>query len=370
MNINRHNYEEYFILYMDNELGIDERRMVEAFVSQHPDLKEELDLLLQYKLTPDTEIFFPGKEELIKVNGETPISITNYEEWLVLYIDNELNADKQKELEKFVAANPSIEKELAQLQRSKLQPEQIRFADKGSLYRKEEKVRVLPIRWWRIAASAVLLIGIGITVAIVVNNKPPVQESIVRGDEKKTNPENPVITPVHKEDAPVKEIAVADNQKQDITPVVKQNNKNTVVKSNTAVNKNKIPANIPSPVKKEEPVVVDINNKPSNNLPPPLNNPNINKNKETNDAVVKMNSRNEPINKKESLTIPPVTNTPAETSPINNPDVSFASLEEGGKNKKNRGFLRKLARTFEKRTNMTATDDDRLLVGGLSFKLK
>jgi hypothetical protein len=69
MNINRHNYEEFFILYMDNELGSDDRRMVEAFVLQHPDLKEELDLFFQYKLTPDTGISFPGKEELIKVNG-------------------------------------------------------------------------------------------------------------------------------------------------------------------------------------------------------------------------------------------------------------------------------------------------------------
>ena len=55
MNINHHNYEEYFILYMDNELGSDARRMVEAFVQQHPELKGELDLLLQYKLVPDTE---------------------------------------------------------------------------------------------------------------------------------------------------------------------------------------------------------------------------------------------------------------------------------------------------------------------------
>ena len=44
MNINYHNYEECFILYMDNELSGDERRMVEAFVQQHPELKEELDL--------------------------------------------------------------------------------------------------------------------------------------------------------------------------------------------------------------------------------------------------------------------------------------------------------------------------------------
>lgn len=370
MNINRHNYEEYFILYMDNELGSDDRCMVEAFVLQHPDLKEELDLLLQYKLSPDSEILFPGKEDLIKVNGETPISITNYEEWLVLYIDKELNADQRKAVERFMADKPSVQEELALLKRSKLQPEQIVFAGKESLYRKEEKVRPLPVRWWRIAAAAVLLLGIGITTVVIVNKKSSGGEAIVKGTgtEKKTNI-NPVITPVKKENEPVNENAVAHNVNQVFTPAVKQDNKNTVVKNNKTVVKDNIPVNIPSPVKKEEPVVAD-NNKPSNNLPQPLNNPNIIKNNAPKDAVANINPSKEIIIPKESLTTPPVTIPHDETSPPKNPDVSFASLEEGGNNKKNRGFLRKLTRTFEKRTNMTATDDDRLLVGGLAFKLK
>jgi hypothetical protein len=37
MNINRHNYEEFFILYMDNELGSEDRRLVEEFVQKHPE---------------------------------------------------------------------------------------------------------------------------------------------------------------------------------------------------------------------------------------------------------------------------------------------------------------------------------------------
>ena len=111
MTINCHNYEEYFTLYLDNELNSDDRRMVEAFTQQHPDLKEELDLLTQYKLTPDTSIVFPGKEELMKVNDDTPVTFSNYEEWLVLYIDNELNPGQKDSVEQFIKANPSVKEE-------------------------------------------------------------------------------------------------------------------------------------------------------------------------------------------------------------------------------------------------------------------
>jgi hypothetical protein len=143
-------------------------------------------------------------------------------------------------------------------------------------------------------------------------------------------------------------------------------NNNSVVKD-----KDKLSANIPSPVKKEEQVVVHNDyNKPTNNLPLPINHPNIIKNDAAKTDIVDVNIPKETNNAQESLTTPPVTNPIAKTSPTKNPDVIFASLEEGGKNKKNRGFFRKIARTFEKRTNMTATDDDKLLVGGLAFKLK
>jgi hypothetical protein len=45
--------------------------------------------------------------------------------------------------------------------------------------------------------------------------------------------------------------------------------------------------------------------------------------------------------------------------------------QPNGKKNKLRGFFRKVTRTFEKRTNIKATDDDddRLLIAGLAIKL-
>ena len=87
MNITRNNYEEFFILYLDNELCSDDRSEVESFVRENPDLKNEFDLLLQTRMTPDHDLMFDGKQQLLKTASPAPISETNFEEWLLLYID-------------------------------------------------------------------------------------------------------------------------------------------------------------------------------------------------------------------------------------------------------------------------------------------
>jgi oligopeptide/dipeptide ABC transporter ATP-binding protein len=44
MIINRHNYEECFILYWDNELSASQKQVVENFVNENQDLQEEFGL--------------------------------------------------------------------------------------------------------------------------------------------------------------------------------------------------------------------------------------------------------------------------------------------------------------------------------------
>ncbi len=399
MNINRHNYEEYFILYMDNELSSDERRMVETFVQQHPDLKEELDLLLHYKLEPDISVVFNGKEELMKVNGETPISLSNYEEWLVLYTDNELTPAQRISVEQFAAMNPAVKDELDLMMKAKLQPEEIVFPYKESLYRKEEKVRAIPFHWLRlqqafggrrrIAAAAILVIALGISSIVIINNNKksfvmgggnivktnPGQEkkitNPVTNDQQSTNISNPVIAE-KVVDKPSNKTAVtnpANNKIDQRSTDIKQPGKDLAKENKNPVdNKN---ATVTNPVndKKEQLIIVNNNNdKPTNNLPEPLDNPNLKKPNKDDAAGFALNDKNskEIIKESSGVTIEP---TPPSGIKENDAIVT-ASLEEGSENKKSRGLFRKIARTFDKRTNMSNPDDNRLLVGGLSFKLK
>lgn len=388
MNINRHNYEEYFILYLDNELSSDQRRGVEEFARLHPDLQEELELLRQTKFTPDEQVIFSQKEELLFSGDPSFITISNYEEWLVAYIDNELAPEQRTAVEIFAGQHINVQKELELFQQTRLQPEAILFPDKESLYRKEEKIR--PIVWWRIAAAAVLFIGIGTTAVVLLNNKNGNETTgtgtVATTNETKqaTRPADNTAIPVEKNSSAATELA--DNNSNIIAPnTTEQSNPNNKVpvpqkvQPYIANEKTVVPDN--SSVNKKEPEVFAVikEDKPTNNLPQPLYNPNVN-NKPDNSVDVNIASVDTKEAQQQNANKSSVTTTPADTyitktDATANPEVpptepEFASNNNGKKGKL-RGFLRKVTRTFEKRTNISATDDEeRLLVGGLAIKLK
>ena len=154
MIINRHNYEEFFLLYVDNELDADGRVAVETFASQNPDLARELELLQQATLTDD-DITFRQKDLLYK--DHTCISIDNYQEYFLLFTDCELSEQQAGEVENFVLKHPELQNEFTLLRRTRLAPEVIAFAGKQKLYRKEKKVRrIIPVAFIRMGAAAAI----------------------------------------------------------------------------------------------------------------------------------------------------------------------------------------------------------------------
>ena len=117
MIINRHNYEEHFILYWDNELSVSQKQAVENFVKENADLQEEFKLLGETRFTPDNNIQIEEKEFFL---NNSFINITNYEEQLLNYIDDEITAGQRKEIEKIASRYPVVQQELMLLQKTKL----------------------------------------------------------------------------------------------------------------------------------------------------------------------------------------------------------------------------------------------------------
>jgi hypothetical protein len=165
--INRQNYEEFFLLHADGELSDAEMQSVNNFIEQNPDLKEELDILLQSKLKADEHLIFEDKTLLYK--SESSIHLGNYEEQFLLLIDDELSEASKKDAARFIQQNPQLQSNFNTLLSVKLPEEKIVFIDKQSLYKKEEK-RVVGMRWSKLAVAAVL-IGIAVIIWAIIPSK-------------------------------------------------------------------------------------------------------------------------------------------------------------------------------------------------------
>ena len=161
--ITRNNYEEYFLLYVDNELSAAERNAVEEFVQQNTDLANELSMIQGSVIKPESHIFFNNKESLFKnIETSSIINLNNYEEYFLLCIDNELDAATKKQVEEFVKQNPSLQNEWNILQKTKIEADHsIVFEGKESLYKKEERRRVVPFAWIASAAAVAVLLVTG-----------------------------------------------------------------------------------------------------------------------------------------------------------------------------------------------------------------
>lgn len=363
---------------MDNELSSEDRCEVELFVKENPDLQEELSLLMQTRLVPDSSFVFDGKEQLLKTPGAISIDTTNYEEWLLSYTDNELSAEQKIAVEKFIINHPSAKAELEFLQTTKLQPDPaIVFANKEILYRREEKVRVIGIRWRKIAVAAALLLAVSTVALLVLNNKKDNEGEIASGKivQKKTIQEIPVVKQPDNETVLINP-EVADNTTGKTEKETIEINNPIARKEKRVEQKEKAIPYLPVEVKQNDAIIAGTKEKKNmNGLPQPVHNPNMNRVAEDN-PIAKIDPVKEPLtNLKETNNIPSV--TPDNTQPLDHVITAASKVsvdpvdeERPGRKNKLRGFFRKVTRTFEKTTNIKATDDeDRLLLGGLAIKL-
>ena len=254
MNINRNNYEEFFLLYIDNELSAAERNAVELFVQENEDLKEELNMLQQTVYKADAVVF--DKTSLLKEE------MTALQQNLLLYIDDELSAADKFSFEKLLNADSASTKELTLLQQTKLQPDTtIVFANKKLLYKKDRaKVIILP--WRKIAAAAILLgFGTWATVKFINTNKKTGENVVTNTNKKSTSPTQNTLPAV----------APPQQKTTDESNVTAVNTANTSPTKEPAQNNNQVYKTNPPLQKKEDIIVANENNKkPNNNLPQPV----------------------------------------------------------------------------------------------------
>ncbi len=262
MNINRNNYEEYFLLYADNELTKAERKMVEVFVNENPDLKEEFCMLKLTINVPDEDLKLGDKSFLYK--SENALNKNNYEEFFVLYHDKELSQKEKNDIENFVTQQAELKTEFELIGKAKLTPDtEVIYPDKSGLYRKEKRGKVISISFWRYAVAAVLL-GFGLWISVPYftkhNETAPQTEQV--NPLKKTEPTAKIIPKkAEGETNPVASSTVKEEKNAIHVPVKKRASQVEKQTQNASIAQNEIKTTSPSLTKsiqalKKEPVEV------------------------------------------------------------------------------------------------------------------
>ncbi|MCD4833585.1 MAG: hypothetical protein K8R31_07300 [Bacteroidales bacterium] len=192
IDINRNNYEEYFLDFQDGELSPSDENLLMLFLNENPDLKSEIELFEANKIPVDST-FFENKMELKKPGILSGVTINNFDELCIARMEGDLKRRETIEFDKFIAGNKKKKKEYYLYKLTKIQPDNFAvFQNKESLKKNEKKIFVLrkSYQWISIAASIIILLAIYLFIPKEKdNNKLPVAEL-----DKSINVENLPVT--------------------------------------------------------------------------------------------------------------------------------------------------------------------------------
>lgn len=196
--INSDNCEQFFIAFVEGQLSVERISKLNSFLASTPNQQKEFELFKKTKLSTEKVSF--EKKELLK---KFFITKENREEYFIRSVEKDLNRVEEEQLKLFLQRNPEYKKECKLFAKAILPAEEIVFAGKSSLKKKERKPVFVSIfsqrtAYYAVAASLLLLLGLFF---IFRNNE---SEKQMFAD--KTNKENKTIVKVKKENVePVKE---------------------------------------------------------------------------------------------------------------------------------------------------------------------
>ena len=179
MNINLHNYEEFLLLYADNELSPQDRILVEQFIQDNPELEEEFDMINSTIIEPDETFQILDKSFLMKSAEVELIHEQNYEEIFVLYHDGELTEEQKETTIDFLERHAELKEEFLLIGQAKIQGDSISFPDKKALLRNVHARLTGRIILFRSLAAAAVL-GFGLWIAIPYFNGDIIQPQIAQ----------------------------------------------------------------------------------------------------------------------------------------------------------------------------------------------
>ncbi len=130
--INTHNYEAFFLDFLDGNLSEKEQKELNRFLQNNPSLKEELESFENITLKPE-HIVFKNKQNLIKKTQAQHFEITEFEYLCVADIEKDINIEEKQQLAHELK-KPENRTAYKQIKNTKLQADKsIIFENKNSL---------------------------------------------------------------------------------------------------------------------------------------------------------------------------------------------------------------------------------------------
>ncbi len=155
MQIDRSNYEIWFIDWLDGNLSDLQAEQLKVFLDQNPDLTEEFNDLTPVNIVP-SGIQFHYKENLKK--SPSDISSSQFEYLSAAYLENDLDESQVEELKEIIISDPSRKKTFDLIQKTRIFPKKIQYKQKDRLLRRKTLQRVLWLSFAGLSTAAAIFL--------------------------------------------------------------------------------------------------------------------------------------------------------------------------------------------------------------------
>jgi hypothetical protein len=165
--ITLHNYEAFYLDFLEGNLSENEQAMLELFLAENPECKLDFDEIQILPLKKDLQLSDFEKHLLKQTDFNLlPVDETSIEVLLIAKTENLLNSNKIKEVDAFIKTNVNLQKTERELIATQLKADLgIVYEDKKHLKRER---KIIPM--WSIVASIAAIFILFFTLNFEMNN--------------------------------------------------------------------------------------------------------------------------------------------------------------------------------------------------------
>jgi len=162
MDINRNNYELFFMDYLDGRMSPDQVIRLMSFLKENPDLKTELKEFKDINIEPGKTKFEPKRT----LKKQFIINDLNFDNFCIAGLEGDLTNEESKLFQTWLQQNPLKAREFELYKKARLIPEKITFDLKSTLKKSSGSRIIAPKVWGYVSAAASIIILITLYIII------------------------------------------------------------------------------------------------------------------------------------------------------------------------------------------------------------